>query len=166
MKGRAKFDERVRCAMLFAVLIPLEIACAFLAFETIGEVVSAAYLLAVALNGLFLFAAIWSRRAAVMAALALGLLIIPYQLVLGLRLLRVQAEASRIVDWAYEHRLAAGSFPKDLTSYIFNDAATRPYIQSYYLSRRHDEFTVLFCVGTTSTSHWYSSRGGWGYYPD
>jgi hypothetical protein len=161
-----KYTEHLLCGLIFAVVVPLEIACAFLAFETLGEITSGLYFVAVGLNLGFLLVAFRSRLAASVAALALGLVIIPYQLWLGYRLVRVQAEATRIVAFAFEQKAKSGSFPSDLSGYAFRDAATAPYFQGYGLSKREDAFTVRYYIGTPSTSHWYSSKTGWGYYPD
>lgn len=43
-------NERIICGLLFLCLVPLEILCAYLAFETVGEIVSAFYFLAVGIN--------------------------------------------------------------------------------------------------------------------
>ena len=53
------------------------------------------------------------------------------------------------------------------TAYDFRAAAVRPFIQSY--ARNETDcggFCLFYRVGTESTSHSYSPRNGWGYYPD
>ena len=159
-------SERWLFGMLMVVLVPLEIGCAYLAFETLGEVTSALYLMATGINLIFIILAIRHPTAAAVAALILGLLIIPYQAVLGDRLVRVQSEAARIVGYAYEQRLETGVFPADLSEYEFHDPAMRPYIQSYRRDGSAGEFTLVFRVGTESTSHRYTPEYGWSYYPD
>jgi hypothetical protein len=152
--------------LLMLVLVPLELACAYLAYETIGEIVSSLYFLAVALNLVFILVAIRYPRAAALGAVALALAIVPYQLMLGHRLLRVQAEASVIVAYAYEQRLATGEYPGDLADYEYRDSTARKYIQRYTTDGSMGGFFLAFRVGTESTSHTYSPENGWSYYPD
>jgi len=152
--------------LLMLVLVPLEIGCAYLVHETIGEVTSSLYFLAVALNLVFIVAALRYPRAAGLGALALALAIVPYQLVLGDRLLRVQQEASRIVAYAYEERLAAGAYPADLSDYGYHDPAMQKYIQRYAADDSAGGFFLAYRVGTENTSHTYTPENGWGYYPD
>lgn len=154
-------------ALLLGVLIPLELLCALLAYETIGEITSSIYYISiVGLNLLFLVVAFRYRVVAAMGVVGLALLIIPYQAILGNRLLRVQAEVTRLVSSVYEQKVMSGAFPSDLSGYTFSDAEMKTYIQSYQVSQTCEQFTVFYWVGTESTSHWYSSEDGWGYYPD
>jgi len=163
---RAK-TETLIFALLLGVLISLELLCAVLAYETMGAIISRLYAISiVGLNLLLIVLAFRYRVAATLGAVAVALLIIPYQVVLGHRLLRVQAEATRIVSYAYEQRVQGGVFPSDLAGYAFHDSEMKDYIQSYQLDAVGGRFTVYYRVGTESTSHWYSSTEGWGYYPD
>ena len=152
--------------LLMLVLLPLEIACAFLAYDTIGEVTSTLHFLAVGLNLVFVVVAARHPRAAALGSLALALAIVPHQLTLGDRLIRVQGEASRIVAYAYEERLATGAFPTDLAAYEYHDPATQEYIQRYAADEAAGGFFLAYRVGTENTSHTYTPENGWGYYPD
>jgi hypothetical protein len=153
--------------VLLAVLVPLEVLCAQLAYQTLGEVIRAVYLMAIiGLNALWVVVAWHKPGVATLGAIVLAVGIIPYQLWLGQRLLRVQAETTRIVAYAYEQRAQVGAYPTDLTSYTFHDSAMRTYIQAYQHDATQDRFVVYYRVGTDNTSHWYSSHTGWGYYPD
>ena len=152
--------------LLMLVLVPIELACAYLAYETIGEIVSGLYFIAVIINLVFIVVAIRFPRAAALGAVALALAIIPFQLVLGRRLLRVQTEASQIVAYVYEQRLATGEYPADLADYEYRDPTTRKYIQRYAADESVGDFRLAFRVGTKNTSHTYSPDVGWSYYPD
>lgn len=92
--------------------------------------------------------------------------IIPYQLMLAKRLIDVQAEATRIVAFAYRAKADTGGFPADLSGYSFANPEVARFVQEYDRYRNTDGFQLLYRVGTESTSHWYSSKTGWGYYPD
>lgn len=159
--------EIILFAILMASLIPLELFCGILAYETLGAVTSQVYLAGTLLFNLaFIILAFRYRSVAILAVIVFALLIIPYQLVLGQRLLRVQAEATRIVAYAYEQKIQTGAFPANLSGYTATDAEMMNYIQNFQLDETGEQFTVHFRVGTENTSHWYSSEDGWGYYPD
>lgn len=81
-------------------------------------------------------------------------------------MLRVQAEVTRIVAYAYETRAETDTFPNDLSAYTYRDPATAPFVQGYTLSENGHHFMIHYRIGTESTSHWYDSSTGWGYYPD
>lgn len=155
-------------AALITVLALLEAASVSVAYHTLGESPCLLYgLIVVAGNLGVLLLARRNRRAAAIAALLLALAVVPYQAVLTVRLHRVQAEAAHIVTYAYQQRLQTGEFPADLTGYAFQDAAMRPFIQSYERNETDcGGFCLFYRVGTESTSHSYSPRNGWGYYPD
>ena len=152
--------------LLMVILVPLELTCAYLAYQTIGEIVSHLYFLAVGINLLIVVLAIRYPRAAALGAFVLGLTIIPYQLVLGHRLLRVQLEASQMVAFVYEQRLSSGEYPVGLGDYEFRDPAMEKYIQVYRADESTGGFVLAYRVATESTSHTYSPDVGWSYYPD
>ena len=147
------------------LLVPLELFCARLAFETLGEVTSLLYFIALSLNLILVLLAFRNRLLAAVGLILLALAIIPYQLYLGDRLYRVQAEASRIVTYVYEQKIHTGNYPPNLANYRFNDSKMEPFIQSYHGDEEHG-FSLFYRVGTESTSHSYISEIGWGYYPD
>jgi hypothetical protein len=158
--------ETLLFILLMAVIVPLEVVCALLAYETIGEIASALYFLALGINLLFFLLAVRSRSLAALGAIILALLIIPYQVVLGQRLLRVQAEAARIVAFVYEHKVNSGEYPPDLDDYTYDDPEMKKYVQTYSLDESRGGFVLCYRVGTETTSHWYDPKNGWGYYPD
>lgn len=155
-------------AALILLLALLEAASVYAAYHTLGEIARLLYgLIAAAGNLGVLLLARRKRRAAALAALLLALAVVPYQAALAVRLHRVQGEAARIVAYAYEQRLQTGAYPADLTGYPFHDAAMRPFIQGYQRNEAEcGGFCLFYRVGAESTSHSYSPRNGWGYYPD
>jgi hypothetical protein len=164
---RATYDPFAALALaaLLAVLIPLEVHCAKLAHDTLGEVASGLWFLAVAFNLIPIVLLLLRRRAAALAAaLLIGALLVPYQLVLERRLILLQEETAGIVSWVYREKLRTGDYPPDLSRYRFLQPELRRYIQEYRVGRDFSGFTLVYYVGTPSTSHWYSD--GWFYYPD
>ncbi len=162
-----KRTETILFMLLMAILVPLELLCASLAFHTLGEVTSRFYFILVGLNLAFVILALrrWTAAAAI-GAVVLAMAVLPYQLMLGDRLLRVQAEAAQIVSYAYEQKIATGQYPADLRGYEFHDPEMKPLIQEYRRDGTVGGFILAYRVGTESTSHLYSPQNGWTYYPD
>jgi hypothetical protein len=164
--ANANKREMALLILLLAVLVPLEIVCARLAYKTLGEVTSSLYLLVVGLNLVFILLAQRRRGLAAAGIVLLALAIIPYQLYLGDRLLRVQDEAGRIVAYAYEEKIATGDYPPTLEAYTFHDPDAAPFIQRYAVEADGSGFALAYRVGTDNTSHTYTSQTGWSYYAD
>ncbi len=164
----AKFEatEVVLFAGFLVTLILLEAVCALLTYETVGAVVSVLYWIGIGTNLILLLLAFRSRRAAVAGILLLALVLVPYQFALAGRLWRVQTEASRIVAYAFQTRIAQDAFPADLAGYTFHDPAAKPFIQEYRQASAAGGFVLCYYVGMPSTSHCYSPKDGWTYYPD
>jgi hypothetical protein len=161
-----KKTETLLFVLLVGFLIPLEIFCADLAFETIGEVASTLYFIAVGINLLFLVLAFRNRMLASLGVFLLAIVIIPYQLYLSDRLVRVQTEASHIVAYVYQERIDTGEFPSNLADYEFHDREMEQFIKTYRVENDGSQFSLFYRVGTENTSHYYLSESGWGYYPD
>ena len=153
--------------LLLLLLIPLEVSCAKSAFETIGEISSGVcWSVCIAGNGLTLILAVYWRFAAALVAILTGLCIIPYQVSLMVRFYEVQAEAARIVTFAYETERTTGQFPGTLSQYTYDNPDMSEFIQSYQSGQQFGGFQLFYRVGTESISHWYSPKDGWSYYPD
>lgn len=154
-------------ALLLTALLPLEVACAFLSHYTLGEMGQFVSFVAFSSNLPFVALAWRERAAAALGVALIGILLIPYQVFLGARLVRVREEAARVVTYAYEHKARTGAFPPDLRGYRFHDAGVARFIQGYEAGDDvRGGMRLVFRVGTPTTSHWYSPDGGWGYYPD
>ncbi|MGI5836543.1 MAG: hypothetical protein ACOX87_08645 [Chloroflexota bacterium] len=161
------FRNAVPFAALLVTAVGAELAAAWLAYYTIGEIVSGMLFIALGLNVVPI--ALYALRrpvTAVLAALVLFAAIVPYQAVLGHRLLALNDEAGRVVAYLYETRFRTGEYPHDLTGYTFRDAGLQPYFQEYRRDAESGGFRLNWYVGTPSTSHSYTPRDGWGYYPD
>ncbi len=164
----AKFGstEAALFAALSVTLIVLEAISALLAYETMGAVVSALYWIGLGENLILLLLVFRSRRTAAAGIVLLALVIVPYQFTLAGRLWRVQTEASQIVAYAYQTRIAQDAFPADLAGYTFHDSAAKPFIREYRPASTAGGFVLCYSVGTPFTSHCYSPKDGWTYYPD
>jgi hypothetical protein len=162
-----KRSEFILFGLLIAFVFPLEIAGGLIAYHTLGDVFQSLYFMfMVILNIPFLVIAFRSRTIAALGIVALALALVPYQFYLGYRLVRMQEETARIVAYVYEHKRDEREFPADLSGYQFTDPALAAYVLEYLVIYDGAEFVVTYWVGTEHVSHWYSSKTGWGYYPD
>lgn len=152
---------------LLGVLVLLEGVSARVAFHTVGAVFSGLMFLAIALNAVPLVMYLAHRHLLATAlALALGLMMVVPQVVLAERLYALQAEAARMVAYAYDTRAQTGAFPASLDGYTFADPGLAEHFHEYGTSEEQGGLYVSYWVSTPSTSHYYSVEHGWGYYPD
>lgn len=163
-----KNAETLLFVMLLAILLPLELICGLVAYETLGEITSLSYIVygSIIPNLFFILLAFKSRAWAAIGLFLVALAIIPYQVYLTHRLFRVQQEAANIVTFAYEEHQRTGRYPPNLSNYQWLNPEMKPFIQVYDVN--DDEsggFSLYYRVGTEDTSHWYI-KGSWGYYPD
>lgn len=162
----SKRTELILFLLLALVLVALELVSAILAYETIGAIASTLYFLAIGINIVFFVLAVRSRAAAAAGMIVLALVIVPYQFTLAQRLMRVQAEAARVVGYIYEYKLGRGDFPTSLVEYAPRDAEMKTYIQEFRRDAASGGFVLCYVVGTQSTSHCYSPKNGWTYVAD
>jgi hypothetical protein len=158
--------ETILFAFLMTLLILVEVAGALLAYFTMGEVMSSFYLVPISLNLLFVLLFFRHRRAAVVGAIGLALLLVPVQVVLGIEVARVQVEATRIVTYVYGYRDQIGHYPANLGEYVFHDPEVRQHFGAYQRDSAPPGFVLYYWAGSATNSYWYSSHTGWGYYPD
>ncbi|MEM9378350.1 MAG: hypothetical protein AAGB93_00275 [Planctomycetota bacterium] len=167
VRPKSKRADRSIFAITLLLLLPLEVICAQSAFHTVGEIDHMVVWFTVAAGNLFALAlAALSPKAATVAALLVGATIVPYHLGLIRRHSLVRHEASRIVAFAYEAKAQSGAFPSDLVAFEYERPSVARYIQHYGTDAQAGGFMVTYCVGTPTTSHWYTPNGGWQYYPD
>jgi hypothetical protein len=158
--------ETLLFALLFLLLIVIEIACGSLAYFTLGELMISFYVLPISLNLFFGLLFFRRRRIAVVGLIILALLLIPIQVVLGIEVARVQAEAMRIVTYVYSYRDQTGHYPANLDEYNFQDPEVRSHFGVYQRDSAPPGFVLYYWAGSVTNSYWYSSHSGWGYYPD
>lgn len=152
---------------LLGVLVLLEALSARLAYHTVGEVFSSLMFMAIALNLVPLVLYVARRHLlATELALVLGLALVVPQVVLGERLYALQAEASRVVAHAYDTRARTGAFPASLAGYTFADPRLAGHFAEYGTGAEQGGLHFAYWVSTPATSHSYSAKHGWGYYPD
>ena len=143
------------------VLVPVEIFCVWSSLETQGEVIEGLLRLMLGINLIPLALFWWRPQAALLVAVLLFALIVPYQLVLLNRLTRINNEVVRIVDSRLRFRATGTPLPVTLDNYTFKDPSVRQYIHSYTVSDDLSEFSLYYFVVNPGISHWYRSKDGW-----
>jgi hypothetical protein len=156
-----------------SVAMALMIYAAHLAYYTIGLIEEMAYWFAILVPGvsfviLGLFAK--TRRLGYVWLLTLAALLVPYQIVLGARWYRLDAEARAIISYLKAYHAKHGAYPADLSGFtsqrpelgrefIYSTSPNGPGIPS-------PAFYLGYSIGSETTTHDYTPERGWFYYPD
>lgn len=152
--------------LIIGCLIVLEILLARLAFHTLGEIMSFNYFFLVFLNIIPLIYLLCKKRTgfAYTFLVVIALIIIPYQLYLGGKLILLNEEGGNIIAHLYQEKLETGQYPASLSGYQFS----YPHLQNDFgYELENENFNLFYSVGDKGTSHYFRSiNGKWGYYPD
>jgi hypothetical protein len=159
-------SQRILFAASGTVLLPSEYYCVSSALETQGEVMQALLLMLFGANALWVGLFWWFPRAALAGLLAIGLLILPYQVALLDRLTRLNTEMTRLVDSRLRLRAEGKPIPLKLDDYKFSDPRLRRFVYSYIVEDDGRDFSLHYFVVQPGITHSFSSKTGWFYYPD
>lgn len=154
------------CIAILSLIIT-ELFCANLAFETLGEVMSALYLFIITINIVPLLLLIVNKRRQLALGIIflIGFVVIPYQFYLAQKLVSLKEEAANLTTYLYDQKKSTSVYPKDISGYLF----TFPELKKNFNYSRESEnqFSLYYYVGSQTTSHFYhSDTKKWGYYPD
>jgi hypothetical protein len=168
LTGATKQVKKERILALFiliAILWPLDIIASMVAFETAGEVASYYLIMGcIFINFIGFLCLLLHFWSSVVVMVIFQLMLIGGQIFLAFRMHYVKAEAANIVSWVYSEKVKTGSYPKDLSNYVFLRPEYKKYIQDYGSS--DNNFAILYYITSRNVSHHYDSEEGWGYYPD
>lgn len=148
------------------VILPTEFYCVSSALETQGEVMQGLLQLLLWINAIWVGMFWWFPRAALAGLLAIGLLILPYQVALLDRLARLNTEMMRLTDSRLRLRSEGKPIPLSLDDYEFADPRLRRFVYSYKVEEEGRDFSLHYFVVQPGITHSYSSKTGWFYYPD
>ena len=176
------------------LLIVAEIACANLAWETVGEIESSFLFFLTCLNivpiSIFFLKKMKFAKVAVGLASLLAVFIIPHQLQLLYRWTLLQQEASSIIKYANQYKNRTGGYPRNLAAYSYLYPNLKPHITysafkspKYHQAANGDyvadkiatipDFGISLYIESPDTPHQYQASGGyketiddWWYYPD
>ncbi|MFT3911495.1 MAG: hypothetical protein QM737_18875 [Ferruginibacter sp.] len=158
---------KVIFGVLVIVLISLEIYCAKISYENYGWWMPILLYFLIFLNLLPIILFLKNSQISSLILLVLiSLIIVPHQLVLAHKYLQEREEAANITNYLYQQKVLTGHFPESIANYKFKFPGLREDFS--YWKEKEDYFTLQFSVGTTSTSHFFSSRseGKWVYIDD
>jgi hypothetical protein len=157
---------RILFAVSGAVLLPSEFYCVSSALETQGEVMQGLLKLLLWANVIWVGLFWWFPRAALAGLLAMGLLILPYQVALLDRLARLNTEMMRLVDSRLRLQAEGKPIPLNLDDYKFADPRLRRFVYRYIVEENGRDFSLHYFVVQPGITHSFSSKTGWFYYPD
>ncbi|RFN59489.1 hypothetical protein DZ858_05360 [Marixanthomonas ophiurae] len=161
----------------------IEIIASKMAFQNFGEVTSGFYKILIFTNILPILLFLFNfKKTALITLILIGLIIVPENLTLNNRLVKLKEESSNIILFAYQNKINNGSFPKNINEYKFKYPELKEHINYTQKIINHsedkeyikDHFGLIYHVGTRNTSHMlmksdYFDNSGyiqWYYYPD
>ena len=160
-----KLKNKKNYKLILITIVVLEIIACYFAYYTVGEVKQFFCILIFTLNIIpLLFYFFRKKRASLVFAVIIGLLLIPYQTFLVVKWQQLKRESSTLVEYIYEHQKNNGDFPKNISDYEFKNLKLSSNFR-YRISSRG--FELHYFVGTKGTTHfYYHTVGKWAYYPD
>jgi hypothetical protein len=152
-------------ALLLGSATVFELYASYLAYYTIGEIVSSLYLLAIGVNLLPMIVVARRFRYACVLLISLWMWLVPYQLYLLARWTVLDGEMRSVVARVEAIRARTGAYPAGLSQVPFS----RPEFAKefiYQFDPKSGRFFLSYHVGSSDTSHDYYSAHGHFYYPD
>jgi hypothetical protein len=165
MKSKLKKKNDLNFKLILLTLFLLEIVACYYAYYTLGEVKQFFSILILSLNIIpFILCLYRIKIISFVIGLIIGLILIPYQILLVVKWFELKKESSTIVEYIYSYQKENGEFPECISDYDFeNHQLTNNF--SYYLYSK--DFVIQYYIGTKGTTHsYYHKSGKWEYYPD
>jgi hypothetical protein len=132
---------------------------------TEGEVIQGLYSLLVAVVAGSVLIGIGSRKAAFWVVVALGGTLLLWQLNQTRRWAQLQEEIVSIVRHSEQVRQSSGAYPTNLAGYAFKHQWVGANIWDISTNSDHG-FRISYFLNQPGITYWYSSKSGFGYYPD
>jgi len=153
--------------IFFLALISIEVFCIFQSYANYGWTMPILLSIIASFNILpILFFFIFKKEiAATICALIIGILIIPDQLYLMVKHIKLKEEVANISNYVYQRKLKVGEFPANINDYNFVYPNLKKDI---FYTCENRTFMIRYSVGTHSTTHWFDSgrMEKWSYYDD
>jgi hypothetical protein len=159
--------------LLFAGVVIIEVICANLSYYGLGWLGRIVMMLAVGQN-FFVPVFYWRglRNAALVVAVVIAILVIPYNLLLGQRLLALQDEANHVVAYINQVKEETGVYPSNLYEYRYKNWYLWGFFR-IYTPQQYPTMEQPFGVGYCPTAreecsygYWYTPTYGWNYSDD
>ncbi len=146
--------------------LALEVVCAASAYFTRGLVVSGLLRMLMLLNVVPVLLLMYEKeRAALAFTVLVVVLIVPYEVPLGLRYLKLKAESERFIEHVESVRDETGDYPEVLDDYDPGSVVTEETLWNYVVDERRG-YVLSWTVFDPGLRHSYTPARGWFYYPD
>jgi hypothetical protein len=132
---------------------------------TDGEVMQGLFTLLVGLVAACVLIGFHRRRTAICCVTLLGGSLLLWQAYQTRKWAVIHEEIIAIVRFAENSKSKTGNYPSSLKGYVFKNPRVRAHIYDVGLIDR-SEFRLTYFMNDPSITYWYSSKTGFGYYPD
>ena len=134
-------------------------------FYTEGEVMEGLFGLLVWLVAGSTLLGFYRRKAAVWFILLVGGPLLLWQTAQARRWALLHEDIVALVRFAEDLKSNTGRYPESLEGYTFKTDWVKGHIRGFSSDER-GEFRIGYFLNDPGISYWYSSRTGFGYYPD
>lgn len=132
---------------------------------TEGEVMQGLFTLLVFLTLGSVLIGFYRRIVAVWVIVLLGGSVLLWQSYQTRKWVMIHEDIVSLVRFAEDSKTDTGRYPANLEGYTFKRQWVKSHIYSFGPNEA-DEFGITYFMNDPGTSYWYSSKTGFGYYPD
>ena len=132
---------------------------------TEGEVMQGLFTLLVGLVAASVLLGFRHRRTATWCVILLGGSLLLWQTYQTRKWAVIHEDIVGIVRFAEDTKIKTGHYPVNLEGYVFKNQKVKEHIYGL-LSDETNGFRITYFMNHTGITYWYSSKTGFGYYPD
>lgn len=132
---------------------------------TEGEVIQGLFTLIVGLVAACVLIGFWHRGRALWCVTVFGGAILLWQTYQNRKWAVIHEDIVGIVHFAESTRRESGHYPKSLEGYVFKNPSVRGHIYGIGTEQTNG-FRINYYMNHPGITYWYSSKTGYGYYPD
>jgi hypothetical protein len=132
---------------------------------TEGEVMQGLFVILIGKLVVCPFIGFFNRNAAFWCVVGIGGSLLLWQSYQNRKWAIIHEEIISIVRYAEEIKEKTGDYPPNLDGYSFKVASVKPHVRSFCINETN-ELYISYFMNNTGISYWYSSKTGFGYYPD
>ena len=149
---------------LVCILSGFEYLAALVTWHTVGEISAGFPIIAILVNFYCIYLFFRWKPFSILCLFSLACFFVVPQIYWGVKYLLIDAEIKSIISYMNTYKKDHGLYPQNLKTYVWEYPFVQKHIQDFKVDGL--EYQITYCIATQSTSHWYSSQTGWGYYPD
>jgi hypothetical protein len=132
---------------------------------TEGEVMQGLFTLLVMAVGACVLIGFQHRGLALWCVTLLGGSLLLWQAYQSRKWVIIHEDVLRIVSFAEEINSKTGHYPTNLNAYVFRNPGVKRHIYAVQ-SDKTNGFRITYFMNDPGITYWYSSKNGFGYYPD